>query len=150
MLGKLIKTKSLISIICLFFLMGCAYHTGNISTGSYIDCPLLRLETGTAKATIFFGIGGLSKDALILEAKKNLISKINFKNNLKITNYTVDYKNTYFLFYHSNTVTVSAEIYNCGGEIETQTPKLDSNFSLSPIINGFRLKDSVIFINQNI
>lgn len=118
----------------------CAFHTGNVSCGGQIDCPVVNLATGTAKTEHIFGFGGLNKNALILEAKKYLLSKYPYRKGVFISNYTVDYKNTFFPFYHSTKVFISAEVFDCNYKVDSVL-FADKN----PTVNGFRVGDSILF-----
>jgi hypothetical protein len=117
-----------------------AFHSGNVSTGQHIDCPLICIATGEASTTKIFGIGGLAKDALIMEAKKDLYMKFPYQKGVKLTNFSVDFKDSYILFVNITTATVSADVYNCNvSEIDTLPLKS---------AHGFHVGDSV-FIDFN-
>jgi hypothetical protein len=137
--------KKVIPILSLALLLSaCSFHTGNISTGSHIDCPLMYVATGTASYTRILEIGGSNIDALILEAKRDLYRKFPYTKGIKLSNFSVDYKNTFFLIFHTTKVTVSADVYNCNTSILSDS--LENNLPLN--INGFNIKDTVMF-NDN-
>ncbi len=134
--------KKVIPILSLaLFLSACSSHSGNISTGSHIDCPLMYIATGTASYTRILEIGGSNIDGLILEAKRDLYRKFPYKKGIKLSNFSVDYKNTFLLIFHTTKVTVSADVYNCNTSILSDS--LENNLPLN--INGFNIKDTVIF-----
>lgn len=126
----------------MLLLSACSFHTGNISSGAHIDCPMIYIATGTASTTKILGIGGSSKDALIVEAKNNLYRKFPYKKGIKLSNFSVDYKNSYFLFVATTKVTVSADVYDCNS-----IPGNDSIMNQIPAINGFRVGDTILYFS---
>lgn len=118
----------------------CAFHSGNISSGSPVDCPMKGIVSGEASTYKLFGLGGLNKNALILEAKKDLYETHFYSKKVKLTNFSVDFKTTFLLIYSSTVATVSADLYECG------TPETASQESFSsPLINGYSEGDSIIY-----
>lgn len=95
-------------------LTACTIHTGTISGGSGVITDdrfaVTRLVMGTAKTTQFLGIGGFEKDAMVFEAKKNMIQHAEMQPGEVIGQTTVDFKRTFFFPIQSNKVTISAEI----------------------------------------
>ena len=137
--------KKILSILSITFLFSaCSFHTGNISSGAHVDCPMIYIATGTASTTKILGIGGSSKDALIVEAKNELYRKFPYKKGIKLSNFSVDYKNTYFLLFHTTVVTVSADVHDCNS-----IPGNDSIMNQIPAINGFRVGDSILYLYFN-
>ena len=66
---------------------------------------------GSAIATYVFGLGGMSKKALVGDAKKDLLSANPLKANQALVNITVNWKNTFVLpFATTNCCTVTADI----------------------------------------
>ena len=89
----------------------CATHNGTISPSTinqnvkYID-----ITYGVNQINKYFGLGGLSHDALVLEAKRELIKNRPLRQNETYGNFTIDFKNTYTLFYFQTKVTMSADV----------------------------------------
>ncbi|MFZ4796228.1 MAG: hypothetical protein ACOYMA_01965 [Bacteroidia bacterium] len=133
------KTIYTLSILLLF--SACSFHTGNVSSGAHIDCPMIYIATGAASTTRFLEIGGFNKDALIVQAKNDLYRKFPYKKGIKLSNFSVDYKNTYFLLFHTTYVTVSADVYDCNS-----FPENDSIMNKIPSINGFSIGDTVLHV----
>lgn len=130
--------KKVIPIFSLAILLSaCSFHTGNISSGSPMDCPIMYIASGTASTTRFLEIGG-NKNALIIEAKNDLYRKFPYIKGIKLSNFSVDYKNTFFLFFHTTRVTVSADVYNCN-IVLPDTVEDKSVFR----VNGFKIGDEV-------
>jgi hypothetical protein len=136
--------KIISTLIILLLFSACSFHTGNISSGAHIDCPMIYIATGTASTTKILGIGGSSKDALIVEAKNDLYRKFPYKKGIKLSNFSVDYKNSYFLFVATTKVTVSADVHDCNS-----IPGNDSIMNQIPAINGFRVGDSILYLYFN-
>lgn len=145
------KTIYILSILLLF--SACSFHTGNVSSGAHIDCPMIYIATGTAGTTKVLGIGGSSKDALIVEAKNNLYRKFPYKKGIKLSNFSVDYKNSYFFFVATTKVTVSADVHDCTineNAISNNDVSSDSYLkSSSLLINGFKVGDSILYLYFN-
>jgi hypothetical protein len=89
----------------------CASHLGNISTGTlngnvvYDDVAMGVAQTGHV-----LGIGGLSQDALVFEAKRDLMTNKPLTQGEQFTNFTVDFKHTYWLLYAKTKVTLTADV----------------------------------------
>lgn len=84
-----------------------------------------RLVTGTSKTTQFLGIGGFEKDALVFEAKKNMIEGADMQPGEVIGQTTIDFKRTFFFPIQVNKVTVSSEIIDFSGRAKpTKVPDL--------------------------
>jgi hypothetical protein len=133
--------KNIFLAIVITCFTSCAFHTGNVSTGSNIDCPLMYIATGTASSTRVLGLGGIDKDELIVDAKKDLYRKYPYSKGVKLSNFSVDFKNTYVFIVHTTKVTVSADVYNCTVSLDT----IDENSSIK--INGFKIGDEVLFVS---
>lgn len=145
--------KPIFTLSILLLFSACSFHTGNVSSGAHIDCPMIYIATGTASTTRFLEIGGFYKDALILEAKNDLYRKFPYKKGIKLSNFSVDYKNTYFLLFHTTDVTVSADVHDCNineNAISNYDVSSDSYIkSSSLLINGFKVGDSILYLYFN-
>lgn len=93
---------------------GCAFHTGVMMNSASLGQPNFAYikwsADGSAKAISLFGIGGLGKEALVEEAKKDLISRFPIKENQAYVNITVNFKRTFILIYMEQKCTVTASI----------------------------------------
>ncbi len=113
------KNFIFLSFVILFF-SSCAMHNGLTSNSNLHNTEVVLSKKnfkviarvkGESKATYVFGIGGLSKSALIAEAKEDMLSKADIIGGSKaIVNETVEIKNAFYLFVWVNKVTVSANI----------------------------------------
>lgn len=105
--------KSILIIPFVFLLGSCAFHSGVMTSNPNFTSPnheLTALAVGTASTEKIFGIGGLKKDALVLEAKKNLYAVYPLKKGQSYANTSVDLKKAFYLFFSKTTVTISADI----------------------------------------
>ena len=105
--------KFVYPIIILLFTSCMAFHTGTVNftplfspKDRYID-----VASGYACTTYFLGIGGLSKDALVYEAKTALMKNRPLKPGEYYANVTVDFKKTVcILSTASNEVFIHADV----------------------------------------
>lgn len=123
-------------------LSSCAFHSGNVSSGSVIDCPLRYTAKGIAKTNKLFGIGGLERDALIVEAKQDLYTKFPYSKEIKLSNFAVDFKTSFIFFYSSTKVTVSADVFDCSATSGNNSIEKNSSATLS---GGLKKGDSITF-----
>ncbi|MDD3913649.1 MAG: hypothetical protein PHU62_10460 [Bacteroidales bacterium] len=103
-----------------FFLPSCAIHGGltrnaNNNTTKVVlsqkNYKVIERVQGISKATYVFGIGGLSKQALIAEAKADMLSKANIVGGSKaIINENVEVKLSWFPIVCLYEVIVSGDI----------------------------------------
>lgn len=94
---------------------GCAFHNGQmvssvaLSSGNFFYVK--KDVRGTSKATYVLGFGGLSKRALVDEAKKDLLSRNSLRDNQVLINLTVDWKKSFiFPLAITNRCIISADI----------------------------------------
>jgi len=86
-------------------------HQGMISSSSLNRNVMYEdIAYGVSQTNKVFGFGGLSKDALVLEAKRELINNRPLKENEAYANFTVDYKRSFFPFYNQTKATMSADV----------------------------------------
>lgn len=103
--------KYIFQLTIIVFLSSCASHIGTISSSS-IDKNIIYedMSFGVAQSNKVFGLGGLSKDALILEAKFNLLNYRPLKSNESYLNFTIDLKKTHVFFFTRTKATISADV----------------------------------------
>lgn len=112
------KVKKIVPVLIsiAFLFSGCAFHKG--FTTNYTEVVLseknfkvIERVQGEAEARYAFGIGGLSKNALIAEARANMLSKANIVGGSKaIINETVEVKRSRLLIVRRYKVTVTGHI----------------------------------------
>ena len=110
------KTKLLISFIAISFVVlfsSCATHWGTMSGSASLasnNFKVVKMASGTASSSKIFGFGGMAQDALVLEAKKDMMQNYPLKEGQALANVTVDFKNSVMLFVNTEKVTVTADI----------------------------------------
>lgn len=113
---------SLFTILTAILISSCAYHGGmmtgnaNLSGG---DFEIISIESGTAKTTHVFGIGGTNHQALVYEAKKNMYKSCPLTKGQAFANVTVDFKRSFFIFVITTRVMVTADLVQFGTTIDT-------------------------------
>ena len=108
------KVKSLLFALAFaLVLSSCAFHGGsyvssaNINRGNF---KIVKNVSGQSRTLKVFGIGGLSKDALVAEARANLALKYPLEPNQILANVSVDSKNSFLLIVGINRVTITGDI----------------------------------------
>lgn len=131
------KTPQIITLFLAFCLAtSCAFHHGTFDSGVAITNNQFRIvgiASGKAQTTHFLGIGGLTKDALVYEAKRDLYSKYPLTKGMAFTNISVDFKRSYYCIVNRTKVFISADIIDFNPE----------HFDLK--LQGFYTNDSTFF-----
>ena len=98
-------------LVSLYILTSCASHHGIISSSSINRSVTYEdVAYGVSQTNTYFGVGGLAQDALVLEAKRELMKNRPLKPDEEYANFTVDFKRAYWPFYIQTKVTVSADV----------------------------------------
>ena len=110
---QLIKLSVALTLI--LSVSSCAFHTGMIQGSAILQSNnfvyVKRDVSGTAAASYFLGLGGLGKDELVSEAKKDVIAKNKIKDNQTLVNITVGAKRTIvFPLVFTNRYTMTADV----------------------------------------
>ena len=132
-------------------LSSCSYHIGTIGggTGSITNNEFRTIDFayGTSKTANILGIGGNKKDALVLEAKRNLYQNYGLKPNQVIGQTSVDIKRTVFFPVLTTKVTISAEIIDFSDDtIDTTQNQENKNQFINPKNDGlFNLGNKVYY-----
>lgn len=145
------KTLTILTSILLF--SSCAFHSGTI-TSNVTNEPVVHkdLAVGTASTNIVLNIGGLSKDALISEARKNMVRARPLEGAEQYNNVELNIKNTFYIVGHKTKVTIKADVIapkdsvNQASYSEEYLKKITNS---SPTTNLFSVGDSVIFLNYD-
>lgn len=132
-------------------LTSCSYHIGTIGggTGTITNDQFANIDFayGVAKTTNFLGIGGNKKDALVLEAKRNLYLSSKLRPTQVIGQTTVDFKRTFFFPILTTKVTVSAEIidFSTDSVSSTETNGNRNRFINSKKSGQFEIGEEVFY-----
>lgn len=114
------KTK-LLGLLIIPILTSCAIHSGSMSSHDIsAKTKFVDVAYGTSNANYILGIGGLTQDAIINNAKKQLYVNRPLKAGEHYANFTIDIKHSYYLLVSKQTVTVGADIVK-------ETDKVDDN-----------------------
>lgn len=100
-------------VIIAFATSSCATHWGTMNGSASLSSnnfKIAKMASGTASTTKIFGFGGLAKDALVLEAKKDMMQNYPLREGQALANVTVDFKNSFMFFVNTNKVTVTADV----------------------------------------
>jgi hypothetical protein len=111
---KQMKKFMLLSVLTLL-ISSCAFHKGYISDSSYLGSNnFTYVKTnveGKASTIRLLGIGGFSKQTLVNDARKDLLTKNPLQDGQALVNITVSWKITFVLpLYMGENCTVSASI----------------------------------------
>ena len=161
------KTLNFLILLLCVLLSSCSYHIGSIGggTGTVTNNQFRSIDFahGTAKTTNILGIGGNNKDALVLEAKRNLYEKYKLSTTQVIGQTTVDFKRTFFFPVVTSKVTVSAEIIDFSDNVNDSTQireirnkfaglESDESFGVGEVVDywkkGKKYTATVIFLKE--
>lgn len=142
--------KLLLIAISTVLLGSCAFHSGQFVA----DIPDTAVEhidiaTGVATTTKIFGLGSVGKDALIREARQEMINNRPLVDAESYNNYTIDIKRTNFIIGWKTKVTMSADVIIPKDTLSKPTfsgeylAKMDDAYSHYDSL--FHIGDSVIF-----
>ena len=145
--------RLIVIFVITFISISCATHNGTISSSSINqNVKYLDIAYGVTQINKYFGLGGLSQDAMVLEAKRELIKNRPLRQNETYSNFTLDFKNTYILFYCQTKVTMSADVIRFSND--TVSEPYSQHYKTVLNRNGysnelFNIGDSIIDLNYN-
>lgn len=140
----------------LILLSSCAFHSSSISGGSAVitndQFSSIDFAYGTARTIHVLGVGGNKKDALLLEAKRNLYANYQLSPTQAVGQTTVDFKRTLVFPVLITKVVVSSEIIDfASSPLDTTSMQHNRHSFYNPRsigINGvevdYRLKKKVV------
>jgi len=146
--------KILIIPVSLFLLNSCiAIHTGTISSSSIGKTVIYEdIAFGVSQTERILGFGGAGQDAMVLEAKRELIKNRPLNANEEYLNFTIDCKNTYWPFYRQTKVTMSADVVKfTDNPINEPFSDIYKNKLMGKSIANalFQIGDSIVFEDMN-
>jgi hypothetical protein len=130
-------------------LFSCSYHTGSLTTQNpYLDknFEFVDMAVGYSKASYFLGIGGLKKDALVNDAKRNLYMSYPLLPNQTFQNLTLDFKTTYIWPYKKNEAFIVADVVEYDTSINISfNPQYKSFIKQKDLdtLKGFQLYEDI-------
>jgi hypothetical protein len=125
-----------LSILSTFLIVSsCAFHSGTI-TSNTTEEPVVHkdIAVGVSEANVVLGIGGLSKNALISTARKNMILSRPLENDEQYNNIEVNIKRNYYLFGLKTKVVINADV------IEPKDSVTQASYS-EEYLNQIKTKD---------
>jgi hypothetical protein len=143
-------------LIISFLFSSCAIHQGTLvnSSASVHDAEITYrdIAVGYSKSSYVLGIGGLSKDALVFESKRNLMLNYPLKENEFFNIVSLDQKVTFLFLYSRNEVIITADIMESSGKKividEAYSKWLATNTQVS--VDNFSIKEQVLLLRKNV
>ncbi len=94
---------------CAATLYGTMSDSASLNSNNFIYVK--RNVQGKSQATYVFGFGGMKRDAIVAEARANMLTNTSLKDNQAISNLSVDFKkSTFFGIVNTIKCFVSADI----------------------------------------
>lgn len=135
-------------------LVGCVtYHSGAINSNGQMNMVHEDIAIGVAEVKRPFGLGGGRKDALVYEAKRNLVSSRPLNDDEVYGTFTIDTKRTFFPFGNTTKITVTADVLRTRTSNDTllYSQKYLQKLNPSSLSNNlFHVGDSVLVDNESI
>lgn len=138
--------KLIVTILTIALLTtSCAYH-GGIMTGnaslSNNNFKIIGVAKGVASTTKIIGMGGLDKQSLVYEAKKDLYKNFPLKPGQALANISVDFSDAFYFILNKTTVTIHAEVVDYNND-----SRLKPSYALS--YKGFKVGQNVYYTSLN-
>ncbi len=145
------KIRSLLSLILI--LTSCAFHSGTLTSNVTAE-PVVHkdIAVGVASTNRVLQIGGLSKDALISEARKNMVRSRPLEGAEQYNNIEVNFKNTFYILGHKTKVTITADVIEPKDSVNQPSYSeryLKKLTNPGPQIDLFAVGDSITLNNYN-
>lgn len=125
-------TRLLIIVIGVLSFSSCAVHNGYMNNSAFLSQANFSYVntniSGTASTLKILGIGGLEKQAIVAEAKSDMLKKHHLKPNQTLANITVNWKMGFYFIVITNECTVTADIVEFySNDEERKTSKTNIN-----------------------
>ncbi|HZK68468.1 MAG TPA: DUF6567 family protein [Paludibacter sp.] len=138
-----------IAIICLLMTSCVTYHHGAISSSAVSRTVKYQdIAIGVSQINKFWGFGGVSKDALVLEARREMTKNRPLGAKEQYLNFTVDFKYTFWPIVSQTKVTMCADVVSFSNDStgEVYSTKYKDKLLGKSLSNElFAIGDSVIF-----
>ncbi len=141
-------SRVLVFGLLVFGLHSCAFHSGMMSSNAHLtenNFQVIDFVKGTASTTHVFGIGGLSKNALVHDAKADMYRKHPLKPGQIYANIVVDVKRSFFFIAATTVITVSADLVQFSNAQNAPVAPFGENI-LSGSFNILRAGQQICFI----
>ena len=125
------KVLKLFYVAVVVSISSCAVHVGDFNCSTSIQNSnflIIKPVYGFASANYFLGLGGLSKDRLVFDAKENLYANAKLQKNQVLANVVVDNRYLYLLppLYIQHRVYLSADIVEFSTDGKFKSASVDS------------------------
>jgi hypothetical protein len=93
------RNNVIIVLTALFLFTGCAAHFGALKSDvslNQANFKVITTASGSSQTKLVMGFGGLKKEALVAEARKDLLAKANLTPNQVLANISLDIKTSIF------------------------------------------------------
>jgi hypothetical protein len=142
--------KLLTSLAIVYLMTSCVtYHHGAISSSTVSRTVKYQdIAIGVSQINKFWGFGGISKDALVLEARREMIKNRPLRSKEQYLNFTVDFKHTFWPIFSQTKVTMCADVVSFSNDStgEVYSTKYKDKLLGKSLSNElFAIGDSVIF-----
>ena len=108
------RIKITLMAILTMGLGSCAVHMGYMNNSAGLDDANFSYKqqgiSGSAEATYVVGFGGLHHEAIVDEAKQNMLKEHPLQSNQALANVTVNYRNAFYLVVIKSKCTVTADV----------------------------------------
>jgi hypothetical protein len=107
-------TKLFAALLSIALFSGCAIHSGYMNNSASLSQAnfnyVKKSISGSVYTTQVFGIGGLEKEAMVEEAKKEMLNENPLQPNQALANLTVNWKNSFYIVVIETKCTVTADV----------------------------------------
>lgn len=148
--------KHVIALLSIVLFYSCALHHGSItSTASHCQDKNIEyadVAVGYSKVIYLFGFGGMHKDALVNEAKRNLFGSYVLKNGQSFENTTLDFRVFLLGPFVKMEAIVVADVVQRDSSYKVSYSNAYRNFVISGTNTskeGFKLNESVLYNRGN-
>ena len=125
---KILRLLAFVSII--ISLNSCAIHTGYMNNSASLSQANFKYVQsgimGTANTTHFLGIGGLTRSAIVEEAKHNMLKNRPLRHNQALANITVNWKTGFYFIISTRKCIVTADVVEFYSKYNTDIEKTES------------------------
>lgn len=140
--------KPIFYFALVLLLNSCAFHSGSLnSTVPPVPVVHKDLAIGVSKTTKFIGMGGIMRDAIVFEARQNMILNRPLTGNESYNNISTDVKSLYFLCIMRTKVTMIADVVEPKDSINQASY---SPIYLQKVMKGNEPKDSLFHIGDSV
>ncbi|MFK8038724.1 MAG: DUF6567 family protein [Crocinitomicaceae bacterium] len=143
------------TIALMFLLHSCAYYNGSMTGNAAIsdaNFTVAGFATGTSQSIYVFGIGGLNKDGMVIEAKRNMYTTYPLEPGQAFANVTVDFKRGFYLLFNRTICTITADIIDFNGQANSEdfiniNSEITKNVTYH--LNNFKVGEKIFFCENN-